>query len=197
MPMHEMLVRWLATYGYAVVFVLVALESVGIPLPGETALLTAAAFAAQGHLSLLGVIGTAAAAAILGDNGGYWLGRRGGEALIVRFGGVFGVRAETLDRVRRFFARHGAKTVFLGRFVALLRTWTALFAGVARMPYARFTAYNALGGVTWAVVFGMLGYWFGRSLPAVERYVGRVGLAFGLLVALAAAAVWRRRQQRT
>ena len=192
--MHDALVHWLSMYGYAVVFVLVALESVGIPLPGETALLTAAAFAAQGRLSIVGVIATAAVAAVVGDNGGYWIGRRGGTALIARYGHLLRVNDATLDRVRTFFARHGAKTVFLGRFVALLRTWTALFAGAANMPYGAFTAYNALGGVTWSVLFGMLGFAFGRNLPTLERYVGQAGLAAAVLVALAAGIVfWLRR----
>jgi len=188
--MHDTLLRWLASYGYAVVFILVALESLGIPLPGETALLTAAAFAAQGRLAIVGVIVTSAVAAIVGDNGGYWLGRRGGVAFLARFGHVVGANAGTLDRVQRFFATHGAKAVFLGRFVALLRTWTALCAGAVRMPYATFTVYNALGGLVWSVAFGMLGYLFGRNLPMLERYVGEVGFALIMLVALSAVSAW-------
>ena len=192
--MHDTIVRLVATYGYLVVFFAVGLESLGIPLPGETALVTAAAFAAQGHLSIGVVIAVAAMAAILGDNGGYWIGRRGGIALVRRHGRLLHLDERKLDRVRAFFARHGPKTVFIGRFIALLRTWAAFFAGAGAMPYGAFMFYNALGGVTWAVLFGTLGYVFGRNLPTLERYVGQVSLALVLLVALIAVLVlvWRR-----
>jgi membrane protein DedA with SNARE-associated domain len=194
--MHETLVHWLTAYGYAVVFVLIALESVGIPLPGETALLTASALAAQGRLRIALVIATASLAAIIGDNVGYWIGRRGGPALVARFGRVLRVDQHAMDRVRTFFAEHGAKTVFLGRFVALVRTWTALVAGAAQMPYGSFTAYNALGGVVWSICFGSIGYVFGRNLPLVERYVGRTGLVLiAVAVLLTGGAVWARRRQ--
>ena len=192
--MHDTIVRLVATYGYLVVFFAVGLESLGIPLPGETALVTAAAFAAQGHLSIGVVIAVAAMAAILGDNGGYWIGRRGGIALVRRHGRLLHLDERKLDRVRAFFARHGPKTVFIGRFIALLRTWAAFFAGAGAMPYGAFMFYNALGGVTWAVLFGTLGYVFGRNLPTLERYVGQASLALVLLAALIAVLVlvWRR-----
>src|SRR6266700_2104197 len=108
---------------------LVALESLGIPLPGETALLSAAALAALGHLSIWAVVGTATAAAVIGDNAGYWIGRRWGVALLRRYGRVLHVDESHLARARGFFDRHGAKAVFLGRFIALLRTWAAVLAG--------------------------------------------------------------------
>ena len=192
--MHDTLIRLIGSYGYALLFVLIALESLGLPLPGESALVTAAAFAAQGRLSIVGVIVTAAAAAIIGDNGGYWIGRRGGAALVERYGRVLHVDQRAMDRVHAFFTAHGAKTVFLGRFVALLRTWTAIFAGAGNMPYRTFTAYNAAGGLVWATLFGSLGYVFGRNLPSLERYVGQVGLAALLLVFVSIGIVfWRRR----
>ena len=118
----------LQSYGYGVLFLFVGLESLGIPLPGETALVTAAAFAASGYLSIYGVIATAAVAGMAGDNGGYWIGRKGGLALIRRYGRALNIRDSRLDRARAFFERHGAKAVFLGRFVAILRTWTAIIA---------------------------------------------------------------------
>src|SRR5216684_1499039 len=182
-----------ASYGYVVLFFLVGLESLGLPLPGETALVTAAAFAALGHLSIYGVVATAVAAAVIGDNGGYWIGRTGGIALVRRYGRFIHLNEAHLERARHFFGRHGPPTVFLGRFIALLRTWTAVLAGAARMPYGRFMIYNALGAVCWAGVVGALGYVFGRNLPRLEHYMGQASLAGALLVALIVGLVlgWR------
>ncbi len=194
--MHDLLIHWLTSYGYVVLFLLVGLESLGIPLPGETALVTASAFAAQGHLSIVGVIATAALAAIFGDNGGYWIGRKGGLAFARRYGRVLRIDERTIERVRAYFDLHGAKTVFIGRFIALLRTWAAFFAGVAAMRYSTFMMYNAIGGIVWASLFGALGYIFGRNLPALEHNLGLVSVV--LLVAVIVFAivfVWRTRQQ--
>ena len=174
----------LASYGYLAVLVLVGLESLGIPLPGETALLTAAAYAATGHLSIVGVIGAAAVGAVLGDAGAYWIGRTGGLALVSRYGRVLRVDDAKLERARRFFERHGGKTVFLGRFVSLLRMLAALLAGVTCMPYARFTLFNVSGGVCWALLFGLLGYSLGRQLPQLEHAVGQAGALIALFAAL-------------
>lgn len=185
--------RLVESYGYGVVFLFVGIESLGIPLPGETVLVTAGALAALGHLSLWWVIVVAAAGAILGDAGGYWIGRRGGPALVRRYGSVIHFDEQKLSRVRAFFDRHGAKAVFLGRFVAIVRTWAALLAGTAEMPYGVFSLYNVLGGVTWAALFGTLGYLFGQSLPLLEHYIGQASLAVVLLIALvvALALAWR------
>ena len=193
LAVHSSIARLVESYGYAVVFLFVAIESLGIPLPGETVLVTAGALAALGHLSLWPVIATAAVGAILGDAGGYWIGRLGGLALIKRYGRVVHFDDKKLSRVRVFFNRHGPKAVFFGRFIALLRTWAALLAGTAQMPYGVFTLYNVLGGVTWAALFGTLGYLFGRSLPLLERYIGQASLAVVLLISLvvALALAWR------
>jgi len=172
---------------YIALFFLVGLESLGIPLPGETALVTAAAVAALGHLSIYGVVAVAVAAAIVGDNGGYWIGRTGGVALVRRYGHFLHLNDAHLERARRFFERHGPKTVFFGRFVALLRTWTALLAGAGHMPYGTFMLYNALGAACWGSMFGSLGYVFGRNLPQLEHYIGQATLATALLVALVVA----------
>ncbi|MHB1071312.1 MAG: bifunctional DedA family/phosphatase PAP2 family protein [Gemmatimonadaceae bacterium] len=182
--MHTTLAELIGTYGYLVLFLLVGIESFGVPLPGETALVTAAAYAASGRLHLGLVITAAAAGAIVGDSAGYWVGRKGGIALVRRYGGRVGLDDAKLDRAHAFFARYGTRTVFIGRFVALLRSWAAALAGAAAMPYHTFMLYNALGGITWAVVFGALGYAFGRNLPRLERYVGQVTLAIVLLAAL-------------
>jgi undecaprenyl-diphosphatase len=174
----------LETYGYLAVLMLVGLESLGLPLPGETALLTASAYAAAGHLSIVGVVAAAAVGAVLGDAGAYWIGRTGGLALVRRYGRLLHIDDARLDRAQGFYRRHGGPTVFFGRFVSLLRILAALLAGVTRMPYGRFTLYNVAGGICWATLFGTLGYGVGRQLPAVERTLGQVGALLGLLLAL-------------
>src|SRR6185369_9385104 len=191
--MHGTLGHLLTTYGYLFLFLIIGIESFGVPLPGETALVTAAAYAASGRLHIIGVIAAAAAGAIVGDNAGYWLGREGGVALIHRFGKRVGLDDAKLARAHAFFERYGARTVFIGRFVALLRSWAAVLAGVACMPYRTFTLYNALGGIAWATLFGTLGFVFGRNLPRLERYIGQASIAL-VVLALAGAVgllAWR------
>ena len=185
--------RLVESYGYGIVFLFVAIESLGVPLPGETVLVTAGALAALGHMSIWWVIATAALGGIIGDATGYWIGRLGGVALVKRYGRLVHFDDAKLARVHGFFTRHGAKTVFFGRFIALLRTWAALLAGTAEMPYGVFTLYNVMGGITWATLFGTLGYVFGRSLPLLERYIGQASLAVVLFVALVVALTlaWR------
>lgn len=182
--MHGTIADLITSYGYVVLFLLVGIESFGVPLPGETALVTAAAFAALGRLHIALVVIVAATGAIVGDNAGYWLGRWGGIAVVRRYGRHVGLDQTKLERAHAFFQRHGAKTVFIGRFIALLRSWAAALAGVGCMPYGTFMAYNALGGVTWAALFGTLGYMFGRNLPRLERHLGQASLALALLATL-------------
>src|SRR6266508_5399017 len=187
------LTQLIATYGYVIIAVCILLESAGLPLPGETALLLAAAAAGTGQLSIGVVIAVAAIAAIVGDAGGYWLGREGGRPLLERYGRWLRLDAKKLDYIEAFFAKHGPKTVFFGRFIGILRTYSALFAGISKMPYGLFTLYNGLGGVIWAVVFGLLGYVFGQNLPLVERVVRDVGWAVVAVVGVLVLAflVWR------
>ena len=195
--LHESFLQLLRTYGYGLLFLVVGLESLGVPVPGETALVAAAALAARGHMKIALVIAVAAAAAILGDAGGYWIGRRGGIAFVRRYGRLFRMNDAKLEHIKRFFERHGAKTVFFGRFIALLRTWSALFAGVGCMPYGRFTMYNASGGIVWASTFGVIGYLFGRNLVRLQNLVGDAGwvLAAVVLVAIIALWIWRRHRE--
>ena len=154
---------------YLAIFLVVAVENLGVPFPGETALLAGAALASQGKLAIIGVILSAAAGAIAGSACGYAIGFAGGAPAIERYGARFGLTQERLHRMNDFFSRHGTKAVFFGRFIAILRTWAALLAGTARMPLAPFMIYTTLGAVVWAGLFGALGYVFGRSLPALEH----------------------------
>jgi membrane protein DedA with SNARE-associated domain len=179
----EHLRQFIADYGYFAVFFIVALESAGIPMPGETALVTAAVFAGQGTLSLEGVIASAAGAAIIGDNAGYWVGREFGFPLILRYGHVIRVDEGRLKVAQYLFLRHGGKIVFFGRFVAVLRAFAAFLAGVNRLPWGRFLLFNALGGVVWATLFGLGGYFLG---VAFEHYARPVGIA-ALIAAVVAA----------
>jgi membrane protein DedA with SNARE-associated domain len=176
------------TYGLFLLFVVIAAESTGVPIPGETALVTASILASQGHYSIVAVIAVAAAAAIIGDNAGYWLGRTGGRALLRRIPWISGYFERILPPAERFFARHGAKTVFLGRFVGLLRITSAWLAGISHMPWWRFLAWNAAGGIVWATAFGLIAYYSGRAaVDAISHYglfaaIGIVGLGvIGLL----------------
>ncbi len=163
----------LLDYGLVLLFVLVAVESAGVPIPGETALIAAAVLANPQHhrYSLVSVIVVGAAAAIVGDNIGYTLGRHGGRRLIDRWGFVRRHAEKALPPSERFFEKHGAKTVFFGRFVAVLRVTAAWLAGLSHMKWWRFFAWNAAGGIIWATGVSLLAYWAGKTVAeAVNRY---------------------------
>jgi undecaprenyl-diphosphatase len=191
--MANIVTQLVATYGYFIVALFIILESMGIPLPAETALLLAAAYAGAGHLHITLLIGIAACAAIIGDAGGYWLGRRGGRPFLLRYGRWLHLNPHRLDTIESFFRRHGSKAVFFGRFVGVLRTYVALFAGISRMPYLTFTLFNALGGITWATLFGVLGFVFGQNLSTVERVIRYLGWGLVLVIGLLVLAIlaWR------
>lgn len=178
---------------------LVAAESMGVPVPGETALLAAAVLAHQGHLALPVVIAVVAVAAIVGDNVGFLLGRRGGRWLLERPGPLRAHREHLLERGERFFARHGSKAVFLARFVTGVRVTAAWMAGVNRMPWMTFLAWNALGGISWAIAVGVLGYLLGATAERFVRSTGVVGLAVVAAAVAIAGASWllKRRRQAT
>jgi len=175
-------------YGYFAVFLVVCLESAGVPMPGETALVTAAIFAARGDLSIAGVIACAAFAAIFGDNIGYWVGREFGFPLVLKYGRYVNLDEPRLKLGQYLFQRHGGKIVFFGRFVAFLRAFAALLAGINRLPWPRFLLFNTLGGITWATLFGLGGYFLGH---AFERYARSVGLAALVLAIIGAVAASR------
>ena len=174
------LTRLLQSYTYPVLLLLVLLESLGVPLPGEIALVTAAAYASSGNISITIVIALAALGASVGGVLGYWIGIKGGLPVVTRYGGYIGVRKSHVDRAHAFFERNGSKTILFGRFVAILRTWAAIVAGAAAMSFTKFVTYNTIGSIVWAIVFGWLGFYFGRDLPLLEKYISRV--SFGVLI---------------
>ena len=172
----------IAAYGLWAVFFIVMLESAGVPMPGETALVSAAVFAGvTGDLDILVVIAVAACAAMIGDNIGFWVGRRHGLPLIRRYGRYVGLDERRLALGDLLFERHGASIVFFGRFVAFLRIFAALLAGVHKFGWGRFLLFNALGAIVWATTFGLGGYVFGDTITKLSGPLGVV--AFVLAVA--------------
>jgi membrane protein DedA with SNARE-associated domain len=170
-------------YGYAAVGVVVALESMGIPLPGETMLVLGAVYAAtHSDVHISGVIAAAALGAILGDNVGYWLGREFGYPLVLRYGPYVGVSERRIKLGQYLFLRHGGKVVFFGRFIAVLRVLAAFLAGVNRMEWNRFIIANAAGGVLWSLVYGVGAYLFGATLFHAQRPVTIALVIAGLLI---------------
>ncbi len=177
--------------GYPALVLLVMAESAGIPLPGETALITAALLASSGRLDIVIVIALAALAAIIGDNFGYLIGRRGGRWLLVRPGAFMAQRNQVLAVGEPFFARHGPKAVFFGRWILGLRTWASWLAGATRMHWASFALWNALGGISWAITIGLLAYFLGSSVERIVTSFGLFGLAAVVVVGLGALALHR------
>ena len=195
--MPEWLLDLFSRYGYAVVFGGVFLENTGLPVPGETALLAGAALAHYGQLSLLWVIVTAIAAATLGDNLGFLIGRRGGRRLADRHGWRIGLTPERLADFDRFIQRHGPKTVFAARFITGLRVVGAVLAGGSGMKWPVFLFYNATGAVVWCTVIAFAGYSLAYSWETLERWIGRTGLvALALIVAMGVFALMRARRNR-
>ena len=157
--MTAYLTHLVQSYGYYAVFVLIALESMGVPLPGETGLIAAAIYAGSTHqLNVVVLAAVAASAAIIGDNAGYWIGRTGGQRLAERYGRYVRLDRAKLKVGRYLFARHGVKVVAIGRFIAVLRTYAALFAGIAAMRWSRFLTANAAGGLLWSGFYAFGAY---------------------------------------
>ena len=182
----EHLRHLISAYGYWSVAVIVALESMGLPLPGETVLVVAALYAATHHdTSIAGVIASAAAGAIVGDNVGYWLGREFGYRLLLRYGAYIRLSHERIKLGQYLFLRHGGKVVFFGRFIPILRILAGILAGMNRMPWRRFLLANAAGALLWSVVLGTSAYAFGRALLRVTGplAIGLCVIGAGLLCA--------------
>jgi membrane protein DedA with SNARE-associated domain len=181
--------------GYLALAALVGTESMGVPVPGETALIAAGLLAHSGRLNIVVVIAVAAGGAIVGDNIGYVIGRTGGRRLLARPGFLEGRRRELLERGEPFFQRHGPKAVFLGRWFAGLRIAAAWLAGISHMHWAVFLFWNALGGVAWATSVGLAAYLLGPPAGQVIKAVGLAGIAV-VVVAGIGYLVWRRRTRR-
>ena len=174
-------------YGLFILFLLVAMESAGIPLPGETALVAAGVLASQGDMSIVAVIVVAAVAAIAGDNVGYWAGRLGGRALLERWSFLERHASRVLPWSERFFERHGGKTIFLSRFIAVLRVTAAWLAGISKMHWWLFFLWNAAGGIVWAITVGLVAYYAGNAAAAaISRYGLIAGVAIVVLLVVGA-----------
>jgi membrane protein DedA with SNARE-associated domain len=185
------------SYGYAAIFLIVMLESAGVPLPGETALVSAAVYAGTRHTLDIGfIIAAAAAGAIVGDNVGFWVGREFGNRALSRWGHLVGLDERKRKLGQYLFARHGGKIVFFGRFVALLRAFAALLAGVNGLPPLRFFAFNAAGGITWAAVFGLGGYFLGEGIRHIAGPIGWAVLAVALVCAVGLWRYYKRHEER-
>lgn len=182
--------------GYPAVFLLIAIETIGIPVPGETALIVAAVAAGRGRLSIEAVIALAAAAAIMGDNIGFALGRTFGRRVLLAPGPLFNHRRRLMAVGEPFFDRHGPKAVFLGRWISGLRITAAWLAGANRMSWPTFLFWNALGGIAWAASVGLLAYWLGQKAESIVHVIGFGGALAAILAAggLWFALRWRRRR---
>jgi membrane protein DedA with SNARE-associated domain len=176
----------LTQLGYLAVALFVGVESLGIPLPGETMLITAAAFAAANHsLSIVGVIAAAIVGAVVGDNIGFAIGWFGGYPLLRRFGKYIRLDEPKLKVGRYIFMRQGVKVVFFGRFVSVLRTYAAFLAGTNHMHWTRFLVANALGGIVWATLYGVLAYKLAGAISKLSTpfEIGFAALAVVVMIA--------------
>jgi membrane protein DedA with SNARE-associated domain len=168
----------IAAHGLWIVALVIGVESMGLPLPGETCLVTASIYAgATGNLTLVSVIAAATAGAVIGDSLGFWLGRSIGQRVLIRHGPRVGITPDKIKLAQYLFLRHGGKVVFLGRFVAVLRVLAALLAGANHMAWPRFFVFNATGGLVWATVFGCGAYFFGSRIESLTGPAGIIMLA--------------------
>jgi len=162
-----------ARYGYAAIFVTVALEALGMPVPGESGLIGSAVLAARGDLSIGGVLACVWAGAVLGDSIGYLIGRLAGRALVLRFGSYIGVTDERLAKVEELFRRRGAAIVVTARFVVVLRQLNGIVAGIVEMPWPKFLLANAVGGLLWTLAWGLGAYLAAESLGVLTHHAAR------------------------
>ncbi len=183
--------------GLVALALLVGAESTGLPVPGETALIAAGVLAKGGSLNIVAVIAVAAAAAIIGDNLGYLIGRLGGRRLLEAPGPLERHRREVIDRGEPFFEKHGPKAVFLGRWVAGLRIAAAWLAGITHMRWSVFFFWNALGGIAWATSVGLAAYFVGDAVKRILEVGGLAAVAVVVVILLVGGYLaWRRRKAR-
>jgi membrane protein DedA with SNARE-associated domain len=179
--------HFIASYGYWAVFALVTAESMGIPLPSETALIIAAAYAGHTHhLSPWIIFAVALAGAVAGDNLGFWLGHKSGYRLARRYGPKVRLDDQKLKIARYLFDTHGAKVVFFGRFISVLRTYAALLAGASRMRWRRFLVANVIGAIAWAGACTLAAYLAGGTIQSLSGTIDLIiGGTAGLIIAAA------------
>jgi membrane protein DedA with SNARE-associated domain len=179
--------------GYPVVFALIAVETMGIPVPGETALIAAALLAHDGQLEIVPLIAIAALAAIVGDNIGFAIGRKGGRRVFAAPGPLYEHRVRLLAVGEPFFAKHGPKAVFLGRWVSGLRIASAWLAGINQMRWPTFLFWNALGGIAWATSIGLGVYLLGKVAEDIIKVAGPAAAVLGV-IGIIAFVIWHRRK---
>lgn len=178
------IINLIKMYGYWVIAVGIFLECMGVPFPGETVLILGGVGASLGHLNLAAVIIIAIIAAVAGDNVGYIIGKKFGRKIIKKFEHLPLFHYKHIERAEGFFRRHGNKTVFIGRFTAILRTYAAVLAGVFGMEHKIFFFYNVTGGIVWAIIFGVLGYIIGNNLPLLGEIISDVNVVVLSVVGL-------------
>ncbi len=191
-------IDWLAVVdaiGYPASGLGILIESSGIPFPGETLLLAAAAWAAARHHSIVLVILFGFLGAIAGADLGYYLGYRGGRPFVERFGSLFRIKPEHIASSELFFSRYGDRAILAGRFILGLRTWGSMLAGMAHMPFWRFQLFSALGGLAWATLIGTAGYFLGSNLGLIETIIRALGIGgLAIVVTLVVIALLARRR---
>jgi membrane protein DedA with SNARE-associated domain len=171
-------------YGYWAVFFGIAIENTGIPLPGETIVITGGFLAGSGELNYWWVLSSAIAGAVLGDNFGYWIGKVGGWQLLVKVGRIFRIQEQQLELAKERYSKNAAQAVFFGRFVTLLRIFAGPLAGITEMPYRKFLLYNFGGAAVWATTIVSLSFFLGRivSLEQIVGWTAQAGVAALVLV---------------
>lgn len=171
--MEDSLILLIKAVGYLGVFAMIFAESgllIGALLPGDTLLFTAGFLASQGYLNIWILVIGCFISAVLGDSVGYWFGRKYGPKIFVREKSFF-FKPEYVEKTQIFFGKHGKKTIFLARYVPVVRTFAPIFSGIGGMHYGTFLRYNILGGLAWAVMLPLLGYFLGQSVPNVDKYI--------------------------
>lgn len=194
----ETIQKFAHEYGYWAVFVGILLENLGLPLPGETITIAGGFLAGSGELDYWLVLGSAIGGASLGGNFGYWIGRYGGWPLLLRFGKIFRFREEKLYELKDKFSENAGKTVFIGRFLALLRVFASPLAGIAEMPYLKFMIYNVAGAATWGFVMVTLAFFAGQVVPLEQLVAWAAKFAvFALMIVVAwiAIPIWLESRQ--
>jgi membrane protein DedA with SNARE-associated domain len=188
-------VTFLERYGYLAVALLVAVEGMGIPISGGASVVAAGTFAAHDTLNIIGVILAASAGAVAGSTISYFIGRRGGRALLEKHGHRIRLDAQKLAKTESYYARHGVRTIFFGRYIAPVRVFGGLLAGVARMPFATFMVANVIGAVVWAATWSALGYAIGKNLSIMSEGLIEIAIAIAVFAIVWLFVRWLRKRK--